>query len=356
MKSFAVFRSADIRQVLTSPDFTVEYRFRTSRLAFGETLLDIDGPKHARIRRLVAQLILSPEAQRRFRHASEENAASIVGELPRLRPFEFMAEVAERIPVLNTCAFLGFPASDATWLRGKLALLTAGLTGAELPAGALSTARREVETYILDMTQNSAAGCIAELMLRAKLEGELSLDEMIRAIFVLLAAGIETSECAHGNVAYCLLRFQSATESVRAGGTACDDVIREALRWEPPQHDTVRFARVDTQIAGIKVPAGSAVRLYLASANRDEATYDNPDRFDATRSEKLTLAFGYGAHVCLGSKLSGIQLSATFGELLRGRRFDFAEGTPQPQIVGDTFRRPPELLVTLQDSTAKPSE
>lgn len=349
MKSFAVFRAADIRHVLTSPDFTVEYRFRTTRLAFGETLLDIDGENHARIRKQIAAMILSAEAQELFTSVSERTAKALLQELPQRESFDFMTQVAERVPVLNTCGFLGFPCADARWLRDRLTILTTGLTGADLSASALSAARRNIEEYIQDIVHSSSlsADGVGALMLRAAEDGSLSAEEMLRAIFVLLAAGTETSECALGNVAFCLLRFPEAISLVRAGGASREDVIREALRWEPPQHDTVRFAATNARIGNVEIPAGSAVRLYLASGNRDDAVYDEPDAFIPSRKEKATMTFGYGKHVCLGAKLSTIQLVATFASLLgEARTFERVGDVTAAAIEGDTFRRPKKLMMT----------
>jgi cytochrome P450 len=355
MKSFALFRSADIRQVLTSAEFTVEYPFRTSRLVFGETLLDIDGPRHARVRRVLAELLLAPRAQELFQRICAETADAVVGKIAGRSELEFMAEVAEKIPILNTCRFLGFPTDDGPLLRQRLSVLTAGLMGSEVPAATLAGVRREIDDYILGVLAQRAAlpeGSIGQLALRASAAGAFSPEEMLRGLFVLLAAGTETSESALGNLAACLIRFPEAGAAIRAGGEARDAVIREGLRWEPPQHDTVRFATRATQVAGVAIPAGSALRLYLASGNRDEAVYQEPEAFRPGRAEKLTLAFGYGKHVCLGAKLANLQLAATFGALLQTcDRIAMAPGAGEPVIEGDTFRRPRTLMIRLAPGT-----
>src|SRR5690606_34807602 len=133
---------------------------------------------------------------------------------------------------------------------------------------------------------------------------------------LLLAAGVETSVCSLSNVLYCLLTHDEWLLESRGNPQVLHDVIRESLRWEPPQHDTVRFTRESTTLGGVPIEKGRALEVILASANRDEERFERPEEFMPHRAEKALLSFGQGPHGCRGRLLATRQLEKIFGRLL----------------------------------------
>lgn len=122
--------------------------------------------------------------------------------------------------------------------------------------------------------------------------------------------------------------------------------IEEAVRWEPPLLTITRVATRDTELAGVPIPAGSAVMPMLGAANRDETRYPDPDRFDIFRTPTPHISWGIGVHVCLGMHLARLEMTVALNALLDrlpGLRLDPAGD--DPHIRGQVFRSPTSLPV-----------
>jgi hypothetical protein len=95
-----------------------------------------------------------------------------------------------------------------------------------------------------------------------------------------------------------------------------DTAIEEMLRWTTPGRHIMRTATEDTQLCGQTIRAGEAVALFLNSANRDEAVFGDADTFRIDRRPNPHIAFGVGAHFCLGAHLARLEMRALFRALL----------------------------------------
>jgi cytochrome P450 len=102
-----------------------------------------------------------------------------------------------------------------------------------------------------------------------------------------------------------------------------DSLVEEGLRWTSPASSFLRHATVDVELGGSTVRAGDAVAVWIGAANRDEAVFDDPYRFDVGRTGNRHIAFGFGPHYCLGAALARMALRALFTEIVtRGVRFE----------------------------------
>lgn len=342
---FCVFRHADIKACLTGAEYTVDYPFRVSRQVFGTTLLDLDGPDHARLRRCLGGLLVGRDDSVPFAGSVADCVAAVLDELAAAGEFDFVSAVARALPERVTGAFLGIPADDRGWLFSHLRHLLGHLDGSgggfAATAGLRDDVRALVERLLLAGTSDS--GVISRLgaMTRA---GELDLDEAIGLVMLVLAAGVETSTGLLANTMVALERFPQWREPGDDEGLT--RVVREAARWQPPQMDTVRFARVDTSLGGVPIAAGQALKLLLGSGNRDEAVFTDPECFRPDRTERAGLSFGYGAHSCLGMHLATGVAVRFFAAFLR--RFPKAETIGEvPSIGGWTFRGPEAMAMTV---------
>jgi cytochrome P450 family 142 subfamily A polypeptide 1 len=93
--------------------------------------------------------------------------------------------------------------------------------------------------------------------------------------------------------------------------------VEEFIRYVTPVHNMCRVATADTEVSGVVIPQGNQVVLMYSSANRDEAHFDDPERFDVTRNPNNHIAFGFGTHFCLGASLARLEIKVFFEELLR---------------------------------------
>lgn len=121
-----------------------------------------------------------------------------------------------------------------------------------------------------------------------------------------------------------------------------------SLRWEPPQQDTVRFAKKDVEIQSVKISEGAPIKVILASANRNREVYINPETFNPLRDKKEILSFGLGSHSCLGKTLAISQLELAFSQFIEAFPYLTSQNSSLlPPIAGYSFRKPKNLKVNL---------
>src|SRR5262249_12976845 len=150
-----------------------------------------------------------------------------------------------------------------------------------------------------------------------------------------------------GSMFFALLaERETGFERVRADRSLVPWAIEETLRWETPVLFVARQATRPAEIAGMAVPQGTMVSAVIASANRDETHYDDPDRFDLDRRRDDHLSFGFGRHFCLGYHLAKIEArTALTAALDRLRNLRFDPAAAAPRITGLAFRSPQALPV-----------
>jgi cytochrome P450 len=148
-----------------------------------------------------------------------------------------------------------------------------------------------------------------------------------------------------------LLEHPDQLDAVRADRTLVPRAVEEALRWESPVQFAAREANEDTEIAGVPIPKGSGVTSVLGSANRDESRWPDPDRFDIHREPHGIVAFGEGAHLCLGAHLARLEAQVCLNAVLD--RLDDLRLDPagdDPHWVGWAFRSPTSVPVLFSPS------
>jgi cytochrome P450 len=181
----------------------------------------------------------------------------------------------------------------------------------------------------------------------ARVDGQqLSEEEVISFIRLLVIAGAETSYHLMGSALFALLSAPELLAAVQADRTLIEPVLVETLRWEAPVQILTREVLEDTVLSGTRIPAGTDIIVCIGSANRDETRFPDPDRFDIERQAETHIAFGFGKHYCAGSRLALLEASVGLNALLDrlpGVRFD-PEATPA-SVVGFAFRSPDQLRV-----------
>jgi cytochrome P450 len=169
--------------------------------------------------------------------------------------------------------------------------------------------------------------------------GELADDEYVSNAAVMLFGGIETTEGMIANAVLHLLEHG-------ARDAPLEDVVEESLRLEPAAAAVDRYATADTELGGAQIAAGDLVRISITAANRDPATFPEPDRFDPGRANaRRHLAFAGGPHVCVGMHLARLEAHTALELLLeRLPRLRLDPARPA-EVRGLVFRKPPELRV-----------
>jgi cytochrome P450 len=282
-------------------------------IGMGDSMLVSDPPRHTRLRALVAKGF-TPRRIEALAPAVEQAAARLLdGLLSRTGELagraDLTAEFAALLPMEIIRQMLDVPAEDGERLRRAV---EAVMSNDEESREAAMAAFHEVHGYL------------AELVRRKRVEGgddltvalieardsrdRLSEQELVSMLALLLSAGHETTVNLLGSSVLALLRHPGQLALLRREPERWPDAIEEVLRWDGPiQNALWRFTRVPVQVGEVTIPAGEAVALSVAAADRDAERFFDPETFDITRGERAHLAFGHGIHHCLGAPLARLE-------------------------------------------------
>ncbi|MBG6092914.1 cytochrome P450 [Actinomadura viridis] len=326
--AYAVCRFEDAREVLADP---VRFSSARARLFLppdaevtGEELAEIqagnligyDPPEHTRLRRM-----LTPEFTRHRMRALEPRIVEIVDsaldDLERAgRPADLVANFALPVPSMVICELLGVPYSD----RAEFQERSARLVDASSPLERRLAAQRESRAYMTRLVAEARAEPGEDIlgMLVREHGDDLSEAELAGIASLLLIAGHETTSNMLGLGTLALLRHPDQLAMVRDNPARVEPAVEELLRWLSIVHALpVRATTTEVRIAGHTIPADSLVVVSVPAADRDPAFVEAADDLDVTRGAIGHLAFGHGAHHCLGAPLARMEMRIAFPALLR---------------------------------------
>ncbi|QNP68322.1 cytochrome P450 [Streptomyces roseirectus] len=337
-----------VQQVLRSPHFTVDHPFRATRQLFGPTAIDVDGPRRRELRSHVTWF--APGHMTRWQsHAVDPVVRDLVSALPRGNPVDFVAAVGRRLPTRVVLRVLGCPEGDADWVWARLRPIVAHIATPGPPVEAAG-ARDELDGYLRRcLREQPPPGTLLSLLTErvGPSPGAAATDTVIRTALLLLAAGVETTASATGNLMVCLLRHPGTWQALRDGKLSAPQVVREALRWLSPLRRTVRFASRDTEVGPLRLPRGAVVELDLAAANRDPHVFERPDAFEPGRPGHPVMTFGTGHHACAGARLALAELETLLTALVRRFPTVSQPAGEDARTGGDVFQQPARLVMTL---------
>lgn len=314
--TWLVTRHDDVRQVLASPHTSNVAARANSVLAQPGFLLALDDPEHSRIRTMLVREF-TPRRIRSLRPWVEEVTAGFLDDMRRTgSPADLMNSLALPVPSLVICELLGVPYEDrADFQRRSNILLD--------PGAAPEDQRRntsEMHTYMGDLVARHRAAPGADILgsLIREHGDELNDEELVGIGNILLIAGHETTANAIGLGTLLLLQHPDPLARVRDDPDAVPAAVEEILRYlSIVQSGTPRTLTADLTVGDTTIPAGDVVVVALPTANRDPALLPDPDVFDISRKPGHHVAFGHGAHYCLGHQLARMELAVVFPALLQ---------------------------------------
>jgi cytochrome P450 len=285
----------------------------------GMSILLMDDPDHARIRTPLAQALYKRVA--RSRGEVERVVDQALDRLPTGRPFDLMADYALPIPIDVIATLLGVDqdrlAEFRDWSEGVIQSLNPLRTPEEtdhlIRAG---TALNAYMSALLASRRAEPRDDLVSDMAGLQADGEpLSNAEIITNLSALLVAGNLTTTDLIGNAVRTLLTHPGELDKLKADPGLISALVEETLRFEPPVDITGRIASADIEVRGCPVHATQSMTLSLRAANRDPAVFEDPDRFDITRKKSPHVAFGGGAHICIGAPLARLEAQVALGRL-----------------------------------------
>ncbi|NBF00468.1 cytochrome P450 [Nonomuraea sp. KC401] len=321
---WSVTRHADVLRVVRDPETFSSLRGNMLRTLLrghdpgaGKMLVVTDGPKHARLRRLLTPGF-GPRTLGTVTRSIEEATRDLLGALVRRGGGDFVAEVAAQVPLRAICELLGVPEAD----RQRVLELTGEAMLGETPPAERAgrtpptamIAQSEILLYYtrLAARRRTAPG---DDVISLLVGSDLTEEEVLLNCYNLIIGGDETARLAMAGGLLALATYDKEWARLREDPALVDPAVEEILRWTTPAAHVGRVATRDAQLAGRRVAAGEAVALWTVSANRDEAVFDDPDRFDVGRTPNRHLTFGHGPHFCLGAQLARAELRALLAEL-----------------------------------------
>jgi cytochrome P450 len=316
-------------------------------------MLQQDPPTHTRLRKLVSRAF-TPRALSELREAIQRVVDECLERVAPRGEMDVIADLALPVPATMICTMLGVPAVDRDRFTVWTAEATFGLAPAILPPEVIAKARAAgmaLAGYfeeLIEKRRGTLTDDILSGLIRAEEQGDhLSTPELITQSIGLLIAGFETTIGLIGNGLRALIRHPAELARLRAEPPLIDSAVRECLRYDGPIAATARILHEDADFGGKKIPKDSMVWAMLASANRDPSRFSSPDAFDVGRVGADHLAFGGGAHFCLGYHLAELEARAAIGTLVR-RFEDLRLESDTVEWGRSLFRVPAALPITFR--------
>ena len=282
-------------------------------------MLSLDDPDHARLRRL-AQAAFTPRRVEQLQGQVEAASRVLLDGLVDRARFDLIADYALRLPVAVISDLLGVPKPDQDrFARWSHAMIRAGTTKLSmlLQLPGMLAFLRYLKRLIGSKRAEPADDLITALVRAEDEGGRLDADELMAMVAILLSAGHETTTNLIANGTLALLQHPAECDLLRADRGLTEAAVEELLRFASPiETSTTRWARLDMEIAGQRVTRGELVLGAIASANRDDAQFNDAGRLDLGRSPNRHLTFGEGGHYCVGAALARLEGRIAFRDLL----------------------------------------
>jgi cytochrome P450 len=306
-------------------------------------MLFLDPPDHTRLRALVQQAF-TPRALEALSGRIRQIAAQLLEHIPDVTAFEVMETLARPLPMIVMAELLGVPLRDRdrfeTWSRLRARVIEPTITRREQHLA--NQAAHELDAYFLGLIEQRRVepqdDLISALVAAETAGDQLSHDELLVMLRLLLVAGNETTTNLIGNGLLALLRHPEQLQLLRSNPNLMPGAVDEVLRYDSPVQVSARTALQDLQLEGRPIRSGQGIVLLLASANRDPEVFNQPDRLDITRQGLSSLAFGRGIHHCLGAPLARLEAKIVFETLLE-RFTDLRLLTAEPRYRDNVVLR-----------------
>jgi cytochrome P450 len=290
---------------------------RSSRM-----LIQEDGAVHLRMRDLVNRGF-TPRQIKRLEPRIRALVAECMAKLAHEAQFDLVSELNTPLPVTVIAELLGVEPERRHVFKHWSDVIISGATGSGIAnplASGVLDAMGELRAYLRPIARDRRrhpADDLISILVAAKVDGEgLSDYEIFLFVLLLLIAGNETTTNLLGNAVDALLAHPDQLARVAADPRLVPALVEETLRFDGPIQFLTRVTTREVELHGVRIPAHARVAVLLGSANRDERRFPEPDRFDLARDTRGHVAFGFGAHFCLGASLARLEARAVLEALV----------------------------------------
>ncbi len=282
-------------------------------------MLDLDEPDHTRLRTLVHKAF-TPSMIERLRERIQETAEQLIDRFRPTGTIDLVRAYALPIPLTVIVELLGIPSQDRDrfhrWSKAIVKTPTTFNMLRALPS--IRAFMGYLRQLFRRLRSSPQEGLLTALVQVEEAGDRLSEDELVAMGFLLLIAGHETTVNLIASGMLALLQHPDQLQRLRTDPSLIRTAIEELLRFTNPlETATERYAREEVKVAGVNIPQGALVLAAIASANRDASQFNDADRLDITREKNRHVAFGHGAHFCLGAPLARLEGAIAIGTLVR---------------------------------------
>ncbi|WP_310786650.1 cytochrome P450 [Mycobacterium sp. Z3061] len=321
--TFIISRLDDVRAALRDTDQVTSTQGVTRLRMSAPLAVLTDGEEHTRLRKQV-QPGFSKGAMNSWQAIIEKLAEELVAGVVNNPGCDVVQQLAIPMPIRLIARILGVPDNDVSdfrrWSERAVGVMDvtstlSGLTGAARSITAMAALQRYfVKQFFAGALKGSDT--VLGRLLAHNTDGSLTDRQLLLITIHLLIAGNETTTNLLGGMFDTLAHHPDQYEMIRAQPDLIPLAIEEQLRITTPIQNLYRYTRADYQIGDITIPNGSRVLLSFGAANRDPTVFEEPDQYRADRNPRSHVAFGYGAHMCLGAPLARMEAHAVLRQLV----------------------------------------
>ncbi len=293
----------------------------------------MDAPEHSDQRKVVSPAF-SPSEMTRLSTDIRTRAGDLLDALPKCAAFDWVEHVSVELTTQMLAVLFDFPWED----RHKLPFwsdVAGNIEEFNDPAAQVERLRHlgEMGVYFKRLWDERVSGDPAPdlltRMIRSDITGNMSMDEFIGALTLLVIGGNDTTRNTMSALVYALDKFPDQRAALEADPALTDNAVSELIRWQTPLAHMRRNAVRDVELEGQTIRKGDKVVLWYISANRDESVFADAERFDVRRENaRRHLAFGYGVHRCVGARLAELQVRILIDEMAKRHLRAHVEGEP----------------------------
>ena len=318
-------------------------------------MMRLDGDRHRRLREAFGGLFTARRAGR-YREIIAGRAAGLIDQAADQGSMDVVAGCARPLPFAVIADVAGIPDGDRAWLADAIAVLNKGFARQRDPdraaVAAANDAARDLLSYfgaLLDRRAAEPADDLISMLAARRADGEDRQDLLANCVF-FVNAGHQTTTTLLTLGTYLLCTHPEALAALREDPGCWPAAVEEMLRLICPVTFTGATARTTATVRGTSWAAGQQRLLFLAAANRDPATFPDPDRFDIGRQATPHLSFSAGAHFCLGAPLARLHGQVALQTLFTRHR-DLAIATPPDITASVPLRQVDHFHVRWQPGT-----
>ena len=313
---WAVTRHADLMDVeRRSAVFSSRGSYRAN-VGFEESnMIALDDPEHLEQRRLVSRRF-TPRAVQQDEAFLQSRIDELIDAVSDQGRLEVVHGLAAQLPSRLTADLLGFPEDRWEDIKSwsERLMRTDSIARDQDALMGVMSAIMEFNP-LLEETAGERRGCPADDLISTWAAADMEAVTMMHETGLFIAGGAETTRTAIARGLAILAEHPDQWEAAAADPALVPGLVEEVIRWVTPLNNMFRSVLTDDHIGEQAVQAGDRVMLAYPSANRDEAVFDEPFRFDIRRDPNPHIAFGQGTHFCVGANLARLELRMLFGAL-----------------------------------------